>query len=89
MAELPVPAKVFFHDFSMDVSDYSVSRFGSPVGAFPGMPNEEGRRRYIAFLYGCDVRAGDLLVCGEDEYHVTKVETDTYRGEPSMVKAFY
>ena len=89
MADLPVPAKIFFRDFSMDVSDYSVSRRGSPVGVFPGMPNTESGKDYIAFLYGCDVRAGDLLTRGEDVYSVIEVETDTYRGEPSMVKAFY
>lgn len=88
MAELPVSGDQFFRDFSFSLLEYQVMRSGKLVSTLKGMTNDENGENYIAFLYGAEIREGDVLI--SDETHVVrKVKVDTYHGKPEMIKAYY
>lgn len=89
MAELPVPASVYFKDFSLGIVKYEVSRENSHIAAIEGLPNEEYGEKYIHFPHGNDIAVGDILTTGNTEYAVRKISIDTYQGTPELLKAVY
>ena len=88
MSELPVPAKTVFSDFSFDLTDYKVERSGETIATLKGLANSDEGGNHISFLYGADVKPGDVLISDED-YIVKKVKTDTYHGNPELIKAYF
>ncbi len=87
MASLPVPGELYFKDFAFDIVDYSIERDGTVIAAVQGLSNNEYGRAYIHVPLGTDIRPGDVLVAGASRFYVRSVETDTYNGEPSLLKA--
>lgn len=87
MASLPIPGEQYFRDFAFDAVDYSIERNGTVVASARGLSNSEHGRAYIHFPLGTDIRPGDVLVAGNSRFNVRTVETDTYNGEPSLLKA--
>lgn len=41
MSTLPVPAKIYFNDFSFDLVEYTVKRNSSIVGSYKGLSNKD------------------------------------------------
>lgn len=87
MASLPIPGEQHFREFAFDAVDYSIEREGTVIASVRGLPNSEHGRSYIHFPLGTDIRPGDVLVAGSSRFSISAVETDTYNGEPSLLKA--
>lgn len=87
MASLPVSGEQYFRDFSFDTVEYSIEREGNVVAAARGLSNKERGQVYIHVPLGTDVRPGDVLIAENSRFVVRAVETDTYNGEPSLLKA--
>lgn len=87
MASLPIPGELYFQDFAFDAVNYSIERDGSAVASARGLSNNERGQKYIHFPLGTDIRPGDTLVAGASRFHVRSIETDTYDGKPSLLKA--
>lgn len=87
MASLPIPGELYFRDFAFDAVDYSIEREGTVVASTRGLSNSDHGQAYIHFPLGTDIRPGDVLIAGSSRFNVRTVETDTYNGEPSLLKA--
>lgn len=87
MANLPVSGEQYFRDFTFDAVDYSIDRDGTVIASVRGLPNSEHGLAYIHIPLGTDIRPGDVLVAGSSRFIVRTIETDTYNGEPSLLKA--
>lgn len=87
MASLPVPGEQYFRDFAFDAVDYSIERNGAVIASVRGLPNGGHGLAYIHLPLGTDIRPGDVLIAGSSRVIVRTVETDTYNGEPSLLKA--
>ena len=88
MADLPVPAEVFFSDFSFDLVEYQIERSGEIISSAKGLLNKDEDGRHIAFMYGTDVRVGDVLLCNKP-IKVKNVCVDTFEGNPELLKAYF
>jgi len=89
VAEIPVPADVYFRDFAFDVVKYEVKRKGTGIAVVDGLPNEEDGEKYIHLPHGSDVVAGDILHSDGFRATVKKLSTDTYQGKPELLKVYY
>lgn len=87
MASLPVSGEQYFRDFAFDAVDYSIEREGAVIASARGLSNSEHGQAYIHVPLGTDIRPGDVLVVGNSRFNVRTVKTDTYNGEPSLLKA--
>lgn len=87
MASLPIPGDQYFCDFAFDAVDYSIERVGTVIASVRGISNSDHGQAYIHVPLGTDIRPGDALVAGSSRFIVHTVETDTYNGEPSLLKA--
>lgn len=86
MSELPVSAKTYFDDFSFSLISYKIKRSNSTL---QGLPNDDEYGTHIAFLYGADIQIGDVLFGDGEEFYIKKVKTDTFQGNPELIKAYY
>ena len=86
MAQLPLPAEQIFKDFAFDLISCAVKRNGAVL---EGLLNNDEEGRYIAFLHGCDILIGDVIVSENKRYLIEDVQTYSYNGAPSMVRAYY
>lgn len=89
MAELPVSAKTYFDDFSFALLSYKIKRSGSVISTLQGLSNDDEYGSHIAFLYGSDIQTCDILSGDGNEYFIKEVKTDTYKGNPELIKAYY
>ena len=87
MASLPIPDELYFQDFAFDAANCSKERDGSIVASARSLSNNERGQEYIHFSLGTDICPGDTLVAGALRFHVRSIETDTYDGKPSLLKA--
>lgn len=87
MASLPILGEQYFRDFAFDTVDYSIEREGTVIASVRGLSNNDHGQAYIHIPLGTDIRSGDVLVAGNTRFNVRTVETDTYNGEPSLLKA--
>ena len=84
MASLPIPGDQYFRDFAFAMVDSSI---GAVIAYVRGLSNSEHGRAYIHVPLGTDICPGDALVAGNSRFIIRAVETDTYNGEPSLLKA--
>lgn len=90
MAVLPVPAKIYFSDFSFELASYTLIRNSEIVATIQGLANKDEDGKHIGFLIGPDIKIGDTLTSTNDEsYVVKKIGYDTYLGKTEMIKAYY
>lgn len=89
MSDLPIPAKQYFDDFTFDLDEYKIIRGGKEICTAKGLPNTENGQAYISFLTGLDLRVGDVLQHGKDCLSVLDLDTDSYNGEPQIIKAYF
>ena len=89
MSDLPIPAKQYFDDFAFDLEDYKIIRGGKGLCTAKGLTNSEKGRPYVSFLVGLDLRVGDVLLHGKDCLSVLDLDTDSYNGEPQIIKAYF
>lgn len=89
MATLPIPAKMFFDDFSFDLVTYQIERNSKAVTSTKGLANKDEHGKHIYFLIGTDVQIGDTLRSNNESFVVGRIDYDTYNGTPEMIKAYY
>lgn len=89
MGILPIPAKVFFDDFSFDALEYVITRNSSIIGTFSGLINKDEDGNYIGFLSDCNIQSGDILSSGNKTYIISNIDFDYYNNKPEMLKAYY
>lgn len=89
MGFLPIPGEMYLNDFP-DKATYSIYRSGDLIAKAEGLTNSDEDGNHIAFLYGTDVIAGDIIQAkNEKSYTVSFTDIDEYNGEPSIIKAYY
>lgn len=93
MGQLPIPADIYFQDFSFDVLEYRVSYGESVVGTYRGLSNTDEIGDYIGFLVKDQpqISVGSTLstVDGLEKYQVRQIAYDRYNGQPELLKAYY
>lgn len=89
MSILPVSAKDYFRDFSMDLTDVVIIRGGSTIGTAQGLKNRENGKRYIHLMIDVDIQADDDILIEDEKFTVLKIAYDTYNGEKQLIKVFY
>lgn len=89
MASLPIPAKIYFSDFSFDLIDYEVNRNLNEIGNFKGLKSKDENGRYIGFLIDADIQINDVLKAMNETFIIRNVSYDHYNGIPEMIKAYY
>ena len=86
MASLPVPGEQYFREFAFDTVDYSIEREGTALASVRGLPNSDSGLAYIHVPLDTDICPRDVLVAGNSRFIVRDIETDTYNGEPCLLK---
>ncbi|WP_338754240.1 hypothetical protein [Bacillus sp. FJAT-52991] len=90
MASLPIPAKIYFNDFSFDLVTYSIKRNSEVIASAQGLSNKDEDGTHIGFLIDTDIKVGDVLISPYNEsFVVSRIGYDTYNGNPEMIKAYY
>ncbi len=91
MGHLPVPAKVLFEDFSMDICPYHVIRNFTDIGVYNGLANSDEHGDYIGFLAvdNPDIIPGDFLNDDNKQYLIKETDYDKYNGHIELVKFYY
>lgn len=93
MATLPVPAKMFFDDFSFDILDYTIKDGNTIIGTYRGLSNADEFGDYICFLQSDspNISEGNIICTGSthESFIVIKIAYDFYDGKPELVKAYY
>ncbi|MFR3250568.1 MAG: hypothetical protein ACLTQL_05625 [Eisenbergiella sp.] len=93
MGHLPVPASVFFNDFSADVLEYHVLENGNIIGSYSGLSNSDEDGEYIGFLVADNphLSVGNVLQTSDmlESYLVRHISYDRYEGTPELLKAYY
>lgn len=89
MGLLPIPGEIYLNDFP-DKSTYSIYRSGNFIANAEGLTNSDEDGNHIAFLYGTNVIAGDIIQAQNGKSYIVRyTDTDEYNGEPSITKAYY
>ena len=93
MGHLPVPASVFFDDFSDDVLEYFVLENDKVIGSYSGLSNSDEEGEYIGFLVtdNLQLNIGNVLQTSDmlESYLVRCISYDRYEGKPALLKAYY
>ena len=87
--ELPVSGERYFKDFANEIINYDVKRNGETVFSVGGIPNMEYGQKYIHFPINTDIQVGDTLESSNTSLRASQVITETYNGEPSLIKVHY
>jgi hypothetical protein len=86
MADLPISSKQHFKNFSFDLSTCLIKRTEIEID---GLFDKDEEGEHIAFIYGCDIKIGDVIEYGNKSFIINNVQIDNYEGEPNMLKAYY
>ncbi|MFA9464081.1 MAG: hypothetical protein ACERKN_07280 [Velocimicrobium sp.] len=89
MGHLPIPAEQYFKDFSFELETYTINRNSINCGSALGLLGNDEDGKHIAFLLGCDITPGDVLICDSRSYVISSVVYDKYSGQPELLKALY
>lgn len=93
MGVLPIPAKMFFHDFANDVLDYNVLVDNIITGTYHGLSNSDEDGNYIGFLMSDQPKmsVGNIICTtdGLESFTIRKISYDRYNGKAELFKAYY
>lgn len=93
MGVLPVPAKMFFRDFSNDVLDYNVLADNVITGTYRGLSNSDEDGNYIGFLMSDQpkISVGNIICTtdGLENFTIREISYDRYNGKAELFKAYY
>lgn len=89
MGILPIPAKMYFDDFSFDLINYSLIRNSQTITNLNGMIDSDEDGKHIKFLIGSDIKINDVLSSGNKSYIVSSIDFDTFNGNVEIIKAYY
>lgn len=89
MGSLPVPAEVYFNDFSFDLVTYFIKRNSETVGTADGLQNKDENGWHISFLINVDIQPGDILITPNETFIISHIGYDTYNDKAELAKAYY
>ncbi|NCC16569.1 MAG: hypothetical protein EOM28_09500 [Clostridia bacterium] len=93
MGILPIPAKLFFEDFSSDLITYEIFNSQEQTGVFQGIENSDESGRHIGFLVEDkpNIQIGNTITTQDklNKYTVKNVEYERFAGKPELLKAYY
>lgn len=93
MSWLPLPAKMFFDDFSDDVKEYILENENIVSGKLRGLENEDESGKYIGFLVEDkpNISVGTVIRFENQSklFKVTKVLYDSFNGNDELLKAYF
>lgn len=93
MGELPIPAKMFFHDFAKEVLDYNVLVDNTITGTYHGLSNSDEEGNYIGFLMSDQpkISIGNIICTADnlEKFTIRKISYDRYNGKAELFKAYY
>lgn len=79
------------HSFADRMINFDVYRNSKLVYTVPGLKNTENNthKRIIQFFPEVKVQIGDVLVNSNINYYIIDIDTQTWHGEVSAIKAYY
>lgn len=89
MSQIPVPADIYFQDFSFDLEEFTVKRGSVIVGSYKGLTNSDRTGKYVSFPISADIRIGDLLCSSCNNHSVKSIDYGTYNGNRELINAYY
>ena len=89
MSVLPIPAEIYFSDFSFDLIEYEIVRNNTHLTTAKGLSNFDKKGKYISFLIGLDLQVGDILVTKNYNVVIKSLDYDSYQGKEQIVNAYY
>lgn len=93
MAQLPIPASVFFNDFAVDVVEYRIENNGTIIANYRGLKNTDDGGDYIGFLEQDipNIQVGFSIIdpIESDTYQIRKISYDHYQGKRELLKAYF
>ena len=93
MATLPIPASIFFSDFSSDLLSYSIYHNSEYIGSYKGLLNTDELGDYIGFLVSDNPKIciHDVLKTPDElETFIAKQITyDHYNGKAELMKIYF
>lgn len=69
--------------------DFEIYRNSQLISTSEGLKNSYEGKRFIEFFPEVDVKIGDVLKNSNIDYYVVDVDTQTWQGEVSAIKAYY
>lgn len=75
--------------FKNRMIDFDIYRNSNLLSTTKGLKNSYQGRVFIEFFPDVDVQIGDILVNSKINYYITDIDTQTWMGEISAIKAFY
>lgn len=69
--------------------DFEVYRDSQFLTTLKGLKNSYEGKVFIEFFPGVDIQIGDILVNSNIKYYIIDIDTQTWMGEISAIKAFY
>lgn len=93
MGILPIPAAMFFSDFSSDLLVYSVFHDSECIGSYKGLSNSDESGNYIGFLVSDnpEISVNDILRTpdGLESFTAKKISYDRYNRKAELMKVYY
>jgi len=89
MGVLPIPAKMYFDDFSFELLNYALIRNSQTISNLNGLIDSDEDGKHIKFLIGPDIAVNDVLSLGNKSYIVSSIEFDTFNGKLEIIKAYF
>lgn len=75
--------------FKKQMIDFEIYRNSQLVSTAKGLKNSYQGKVYVEFFPDVDVQIGDILVNSNIKYYIVDVDTQTWCGQISAIKAFY
>lgn len=89
MSLLPIPAKMYFDDFSFELLEYSLIRNSETISNLNGLIDSDEDGKHIKFLIGPDIKINDVLSSGNKSYTISSISFDTFNGSAEIIKAYF
>lgn len=79
------------HSFADKMIDFDVYRNSKLICTAPGLKNTENgtNRKMIEFFPQIKIQIGDVLVNSGIHYYIVDIDTQTWQGQISAIKAYY
>lgn len=75
--------------FRNSMIDFEIYRGSQLISISKGLKNSYQGKVYIEFFPDVDVQIGDVLVNSNIKYYIVDIDTQTWQGKVSAIKAFY
>ncbi len=77
------------NNFKNYMIDFEVHRNSKHISTVKGLKNSYQGKNFIEFFPDVDVKIGDILTNFNINYYVIDIDTQTWMGEISAIKAYY